>query len=110
MLSTERAMMRTLEALDILTCCEIIIHASRARKASNRWLMFERLDYPDEDTEAWRKWVTVKLVDDEVKVGELPLDYGGSLEENYDAHKKEMKEADDEETRGGRRRQHGHTQ
>jgi succinate dehydrogenase/fumarate reductase flavoprotein subunit len=81
-------LMRALEVLDILTCCEIIIHASRARKASNRWLMFERLDYPDEDPEAWRKWVTVKLVHDEVRVGELPLDYGGSLEENYEAHKK----------------------
>ena len=80
-------LMRALEALDILTCSEIITHACLARKASNRYLYFERLDYPDDDPPEWRKWVTLKLVDDQVKVGELPLDYAGSLEENYEAHK-----------------------
>ena len=81
-------LMRTLEVLDILTCCEIIIHASLARKASNRWLSFERLDYPEDDPPEWRKWVTLKLEDNEVKVDELPLDYYGSLKESYEAHKK----------------------
>ena len=81
-------LMRTLEVLDILTCCEIITHACLARKASNRWLSFERLDYPEDDPPQWRKWVTLKLEDNEVKVGELSLDYYGSLKENYEAHRK----------------------
>jgi len=81
-------LMRSLEVLDILTCCEIIVHASLARKATNTWLSFERLDYPEDDPPEWRKWVTVKLQDGEVKPGELALDYYGSLQENYEAHNK----------------------
>lgn len=81
-------LMRALEVLNILTCCEIIIHASLARKASSRWLSFERLDYPEDDPPEWRKWIIIKLEENKVKVNELPLDYYGSLKENYEAHKK----------------------
>jgi len=81
-------LMRSLEVLHILTVAEIIIHASLARRASNRWLSFERLDYPEDDPPEWRKWITIKLEDERVKVGELPLDYYGSLKENYEIHSK----------------------
>lgn len=80
-------LMRALEVLDILTCSEIVTHACLARKASNRYLYFDRLDYPADDPSEWHKWVTLKQVANEVEVGELPLDYAGSLEENYEAHR-----------------------
>jgi succinate dehydrogenase/fumarate reductase flavoprotein subunit len=76
-------LMRALEALDILTCAQIIVHSSLARKASTRWFGFERLDYPEQDPPEWRKWVTVRLKGGQVTVTKRPLDYYGSLEENY---------------------------
>jgi succinate dehydrogenase/fumarate reductase flavoprotein subunit len=84
-------LMRALEVQDILTCCKIIIYACLARKSSNNWLYFQRLDYQTNNPPEWRKWLTVSLADDKVKVNEYPLDYFGgypSLKANYEAHKK----------------------
>jgi len=78
--------MRSLEVLAILTVGEMVIHASLARKASNALLVFKRSDYPEEDPPEWRKWITTRLVDGKVKIGELPPDFWGPLKENYDAH------------------------
>ena len=58
----------------------------RARKASNPHLGFIRTDYPEVDPPEWRKWVTVRLDGDRVKTGELPLDYHGDMEKNYEDH------------------------
>ncbi len=38
------------------------------------------------DPKPWRKWVTVKLDQGHVRVGELPLDYSGDMAKNYEAH------------------------
>lgn len=81
-------LMRTLEVFNILTCSQIIIHASVARKASSRYLDFFRLDYPEVDPPKWERWVTVKLEDEKVRTGELPIDFWGSLEENYERHRR----------------------
>jgi succinate dehydrogenase/fumarate reductase flavoprotein subunit len=81
-------LMRSLEVLDILTCCEIIVHACLARKSSNNWLYFQRLDYPVNDMPEWRKWITLKLKDNKVQIGDLPLDYHGPLKKNYEDHRK----------------------
>ncbi len=78
---------RTLEVFNILTCNEIIIHSSLARKASSRSLNFQRLDYPEVDPSNWRKWVTVRLEDGEVKTGELPIDFWKPLTDNYEKHR-----------------------
>jgi succinate dehydrogenase/fumarate reductase flavoprotein subunit len=80
-------LMRALEVLDILTCAETIVHSSLARKASTRWFGFERLDCPEKDPPEWRKWVTLRLQDDEVKAGERPLNYYAPLQANYEAHR-----------------------
>jgi len=85
-------LMRTLEALNILSNAQLIIHACLARKASNSWLGFKRLDYPENDPSEWHKLVTLKLEDNEVKVRELSLDYYGSLKENYEAHNQDYLE------------------
>ena len=79
-------LMRALEVLNILTVGEMVIHASLARKASNPLLGFKRSDYPEENPPEWRKWITTKLVDGKVKIGELPPDFWGPLKENYEAH------------------------
>lgn len=80
---------RTLDVLDILTVSQIVIHASLARKASSKFLYFYRLDYPEMDQPEWRKWVTVRLENGELGIGELPIDFWGSLEENYEAHNRD---------------------
>jgi succinate dehydrogenase/fumarate reductase flavoprotein subunit len=79
-------LMRTLEVIDILTCSQMIIHASLARKASSTFLNFIRLDYPLLDPPEWHKWITIKLTNGEVDIGELPIDFWAPLAENYEAH------------------------
>jgi len=79
-------LMRTLEVMDILTCSQMVIHASLARKASSRFLSFIRLDYPLLDPPEWHKWITIRLANGEAEIGELPIDFWGPLEENYEAH------------------------
>lgn len=83
---------RTLEGFSRLTCGEIVLHASLGRRASSEALDFRRLDYPETDPPEWNKFVTVSLDGNEVKTGELPLNYwvtapnAPTLEENYGNH------------------------
>jgi succinate dehydrogenase/fumarate reductase flavoprotein subunit len=79
-------LVRVLEVFNIITNGEMIMEGCRARKAGAAALGFTRLDYPEMDPPAWRKWVTVKLDEGKVKTGELPLDYWGDLEKNYESH------------------------
>jgi hypothetical protein len=79
-------LMRTLECLNMIDCGEMVMNACLARKASSAWLGFERVDYPEKDPPEWHKWVTIRLEDEGVKVGERPIDYWGPLKENYEAH------------------------
>jgi len=85
-------LMRTLECLVRLTVGEIIMHASLARKASSLPLDFKRIDYTEMDPPEWNKFVTIRLENGEVKVGELPFNYwlllpnAPTYEENYKAH------------------------
>jgi succinate dehydrogenase/fumarate reductase flavoprotein subunit len=82
-------LIRSLEDLSILTYSQVIIHASLGRKASSRHLDFHRIDYPQVDPPEWNKFVTIKLENGKVKVGELPLGYWGKLKENWEAHNKD---------------------
>jgi len=82
-------LIRTLEVLNILTNAKMIIYSCLARKASSKQLHFKRSDYPEIDPPEWHKFVTVKLENNSVKIGEKPIDYYGSLRENYEAYNKE---------------------
>jgi succinate dehydrogenase/fumarate reductase flavoprotein subunit len=82
-------LMRSLEDVSILTYAQMILHASLARKASSRFLNFSRIDYPELDPPEWAKFLTVKLDNNKVKIGERPLGYWGNLKENYKAHNKD---------------------
>ncbi|MGW8267897.1 MAG: FAD-dependent oxidoreductase [Longimicrobiales bacterium] len=79
-------LVRTLEVLNVLTNAETVLHACLARRASARYLLFERSDYPEMDPPAWRKFVTVRLQDGRVVEGERPLDYCGPLKESYESY------------------------
>jgi succinate dehydrogenase/fumarate reductase flavoprotein subunit len=84
-------LMRSMEDISILTCAQIIVNACLARKASNDYLNFNRIDYPEINPPEWNKFITLKLEDDIVKIGEMPLGYWGSLVENYESHNKDYK-------------------
>jgi len=83
---------RTLECLVRLTVGEMTMHASQARKASSMTLDFKRIDYPEMDPPEWNKFVTIRLENGEVKVGELPFNYwllppnASTYKENYERH------------------------
>ena len=81
-------LMRSLEDLSLLTQGQITMQASLARKASSQILNFHRIDYPEIDPPEWTKFVTSKLENGKVKVGELPMNYWGNQKENYEAHNK----------------------
>jgi succinate dehydrogenase/fumarate reductase flavoprotein subunit len=83
--------MRSLEDLSILAVAQCIMHASKARKASSRYLGFNRIDYPELDPPEWNKFLTVRLEDDKVKIGERPLGFWGNLKEGYEARNKDYK-------------------
>ena len=79
-------LMRSLEVLSLIEWCEAVMHQSLARKSSNPWLNFTRLDYPEVDPPEYHKWITIRQVDGAVKTSELPINYGGDLVANYEKH------------------------
>ena len=82
-------LMRSIEDLSLLTQGQIIFEASLARKASSPLLNFFRIDYPEIDPPEWNKFLTVKLQNNQVKTGELPLKYYGDMKANYEAHNRD---------------------
>jgi hypothetical protein len=79
-------LVRCLEVLNIMTNAEIILHSCLTRRASSKHLHFKRQDFPKIDPPEWHKFVTVKLKNGDVLVGERALDYYDSLEDNYSTH------------------------
>ncbi len=85
-------LVRSLECLSRITVGEMVMQACLARKASSRFLDFKRLDYPTVDPPEWHKFVTIRLKDGEVEVGELPFNYwllpphAPTYQENYERH------------------------
>lgn len=77
---------RTLEVLNVLTNAEVVLHACLARKASAKYLLFHRSDFPDEGPPEWYKFITVRLGEQGVVVGEMPIGYYGDFRDEYDAH------------------------
>jgi succinate dehydrogenase/fumarate reductase flavoprotein subunit len=82
-------LMRTLEDLSMLEFAKIIIQASMARKASSMPLNFQRIDFPTMDPAEWNKFLTIKLENDKVKIGEQPQEFWGDMQKQYEAHNKD---------------------
>jgi succinate dehydrogenase/fumarate reductase flavoprotein subunit len=82
-------LMRCMEDVSLLKYAQIIVHASLARKASSVPLNFRRIDYQAVDPAEYQKFITLKLENDKVKTGELPLGFWGNMKEQYEAHNKD---------------------
>ena len=82
-------LMRSIEDLSMIENAKIIIHASLARKASSRKLNFNRIDYPEIDPDEWDKFITLKLENDKVQLGDLPDRFWGDMVQQYEAHNKD---------------------
>jgi hypothetical protein len=67
----------------------MVLYASLARKASAEALNFYRIDYPQVDPPEWNKYVTIKLENDRVKSGEIPVNYWGDMKANYEARNRD---------------------
>jgi len=77
-------LMRALEVLDILTCAQMIVQASKARRATSHALSFSRLDYPAVDPPEWRKYIVISRdPSGQTRVTDRPLGFWGDLESNY---------------------------
>jgi succinate dehydrogenase/fumarate reductase flavoprotein subunit len=77
-------LMRTLDVMDILTCAQMIVQASKARKASSAALTFRRLDYPETDPPEWRKYIVINRNKTRaVRVTDRPLGFWGDFASNY---------------------------
>jgi len=84
-------LMRVVENMNLLTCDELIIQASLARKASSKPLGFTRQDYPELDPPQWHKFVTVRRGKTGIKTGDRSLDFAAPLGDNYETHNPEYR-------------------
>jgi succinate dehydrogenase/fumarate reductase flavoprotein subunit len=82
-------LMRSVEDLSLLTNAQIIVLSTLARKASSALINFKRIDYPTVDPPEWNKYITLKLENDKVKLGELPQSFWGNMKQQYEAHNKD---------------------
>ena len=82
-------LMRSIEDLSMIEYAKIIIHAMLARKASSAALGLKRIDYPEMDPPEWDKYLTLKLVNDQIQFGELPQRFWGDMKQQYEAHNKD---------------------
>ena len=78
-------LMRIHEVLDILTVSQIVLHASLARRSSSAPLFFCRSDYPEMDPEADRHHIAIRQENGKVLTRDVPLDYFGDLQTEYEA-------------------------
>lgn len=82
--SNPHELMRTHEVLDILTVAELVLYASLERKASSEPLYFVRSDYPQMEKPQERRHIVIRQEKCQVMVRDLPLDFFGNLQEEYE--------------------------
>ncbi len=82
-------LMRSIEDLSMIEYAKIFIQASLARKASSMPLGHKRIDYPEMDPAEWDKYLTLKLENDRIRLGELPQRFWGDMKQQYEAHNKD---------------------
>ncbi|MCH3954636.1 MAG: FAD-binding protein [Eubacterium sp.] len=78
-------LMRIHEVLDILDVSEMILEACRMRHSSSEPLHFKRSDFPEEDPQKDRAFITIHKEDGKAVRGEIPLDYYGDIEQSYES-------------------------
>jgi succinate dehydrogenase/fumarate reductase flavoprotein subunit len=84
--SNPHILLRVIETYNILTIDEIILQACLARQSSSEILGHFRQDYPEVDPPEWNKWITIRQVNESACIRDLPFDFHGSLNDQYEAH------------------------
>lgn len=79
-------LMRTHEVLDILEVSKMILNACKMRKSSSKPLCFERSDYPAEDPDEEKGFITIRQVEGKPVRGFVKHDYYGDVEESYNKY------------------------
>lgn len=79
-------LMRSLEDLSMIEHAKIIIQAMKERRLTSPALGVERLDYPNEDPEELKNYLTLRQENGEVKFERLPIRFWGNMKEQYEAH------------------------
>lgn len=101
--SNPHDLMRTHEVLDILTVSQLVLHASLARKSSSEPLCFRRSDYPEMDPVKDRKHIVIRQENGKVITRDVPLDFFGKLQEEYEKRNQDyIRELEDKKCGGDR--------
>ncbi len=79
-------LIRALEDLSMIEHAKVSIHAMKERRFTNPALQIERMDYPENDPEDAKFYLTLKQEDGQVRFNRLPLRYWGNMKEEYEAH------------------------
>ena len=79
-------LMRSLEDLSAIEYAKIVLHAMKERRFSNPRLAHMRVDYPENDEEEMKNYLTLTLKDGEIEYKRVPIRYWGNMKENYEAH------------------------
>ncbi|NLT39481.1 MAG: FAD-binding protein [Clostridiales bacterium] len=82
-------LMRSIEDLSMIEYAKIFINASLARKASSKPLGHRRIDYPEMDPPEWDKYLTLRLENDRIQLGDLPQRFWGDMKQQYEANNRD---------------------
>ena len=77
---------RSIEDLSLIEDAKIILNAMKERRLTNARLGVARVDYPEDDPEELKYYLTLTNVDGKVKFERVPIRYWGNMKEEYEAH------------------------
>ena len=79
-------LMRSLEDLSLIEDAKIVVNAMKERRLTNMRLGVSRIDYPEDDPEDAKYYLTLTNVDGKIKFDRVPIRYWGNMKEQYEAH------------------------
>ncbi|MBR3059743.1 MAG: FAD-dependent oxidoreductase [Oscillospiraceae bacterium] len=79
-------LMRSLEDLSLIEDAKIVVNAMKERRMTNMRLGVSRIDYPEDDPEDAKYYLTLTNVDGKIKFDRVPIRYWGNMKEEYEAH------------------------
>lgn len=68
-------MMRALEIENLSTIAKACLTAALERRASSRYHLHFRVDYPEWDPPEWKRWILVRQRGDQIEVEHRPIEY-----------------------------------
>lgn len=67
--------MRAIEVDNLATIARACLEAALERRASSRYHLHFRVDYPEWDPSGWRKWILIRQVGQKIDVEHRPIEY-----------------------------------